>query len=41
MSYYERWISAIAATLLERGIVTSEELGRGIEAVMARAVVLP
>jgi hypothetical protein len=41
MSYYERWISAIAATLLERGVVTSEELGRGIEAVMAREAVLP
>src|SRR5262249_32071041 len=41
MSYYERWISAIAATLLERGIVTSEELGRGIEAVMTREAILP
>jgi Nitrile hydratase beta subunit len=41
MSYYERWISAIAATLLERGIITSEELGRGIEAVIAREAVLP
>jgi hypothetical protein len=41
MSYYERWISAIAATLLERGVITSEELGRGIEAVTAREAVLP
>jgi hypothetical protein len=41
MSYYERWVSAIAATLLERGVVTSEELGRAIEAVMARGAVLP
>jgi hypothetical protein len=41
MSYYERWISAIAATLLERGVITSEELARGIEAVMAREAVLP
>ncbi len=41
MSYYERWISAIAATLLERGVITSEELGRGIEATMRREEVLP
>jgi hypothetical protein len=41
MSYYERWISAIAATLLERGVITSEELARGIEAAMAREAVLP
>jgi hypothetical protein len=41
MSYYERWISAIAATLLERGVITSEELARGIEAVMAREAALP
>jgi hypothetical protein len=41
MSYYERWISAIAATLLERGVITSEELARGIEAIMAREAGLP
>lgn len=41
MSYYERWISAIASTLLERGVITSEELGRRIEDVMKRRGVLP
>jgi hypothetical protein len=41
MSYYERWITAIANTLLERGVITSEELGRGIEAVMTRKDPLP
>ncbi len=41
MSYYERWIAAIAATLLERGIITSEELGRGIEATIKSEQVLP
>jgi hypothetical protein len=41
MSYYERWVSAAANTLLERGIITSEELGRGIEAVMKREHLLP
>jgi hypothetical protein len=41
MSYYERWISAIANTLVERGVITSEELGRAIEAVLSREQVLP
>ena len=41
MSYYERWITAIANTLVERGIITSEELGRGIETVRQRESVLP
>ena len=33
MSYYERWIYAISQTLIQRGVVTIEELG----AHMARA----
>jgi hypothetical protein len=36
MSYYERWIAAITATLLERGVLTSDELGRKMEAVKRR-----
>lgn len=36
MSYYERWIAAITKVLLERGVITSDELGRRIEAVKAR-----
>lgn len=36
MSYYERWISAIANTLLQRGILTADELGRKIAEVQAR-----
>jgi hypothetical protein len=36
MSYYERWIAAITATLLERGAITSDELGRKMEAVKQR-----
>jgi hypothetical protein len=36
MSYYERWIAAITRVLLERGVITSDELGRRIEAVRAR-----
>ncbi len=38
MSYYERWIAAITKVLLERGVITSDELGRRIEAVKAREV---
>ncbi len=41
MTYYERWITAIANTLLDRGVITSEELARGIDAVMKRENVLP
>ncbi|MGA7328874.1 MAG: nitrile hydratase [Rhodomicrobium sp.] len=41
MSYYERWVAAIANTLLERGVITSEELGRRIEEVKIREEILP
>lgn len=37
MSYYERWIAAITKVLLERGVISSDELGRKIEAVKAGA----
>jgi hypothetical protein len=36
MSYYERWMAATAQLLLERGVITSDELGRKIEEVRAR-----
>lgn len=36
MSYYERWIHAIAQTLIQRGVISVDELGRKIEAVRAR-----
>ena len=35
MSYYERWIYAITQTLIQRGIVTIEELGAGIACAQA------
>jgi Nitrile hydratase beta subunit len=35
MSYYERWIYAITQTLLQRGVITVDELGRKIEAIQA------
>jgi len=28
MSYYERWISSITQTLIQRGIISIDELGR-------------
>jgi hypothetical protein len=36
MSYYERWISAIANTLLQRGVISTDELGRKMAEVVAR-----
>ena len=30
MSYYERWIYAVTQTLIQRGIITIDELGTGI-----------
>jgi hypothetical protein len=31
MTYYERWIYSITQTLIQRGIITIDELGTGIE----------
>jgi len=28
MTYYERWIHSVTQTLLQRGVITSDELGR-------------
>ena len=36
MTYYERWIFAIAQTLIQRGAITVDELGRKIETISAR-----
>lgn len=36
MTYYERWMAATAQLLLERGVITSDELGRKMEEVRAR-----
>ncbi|HEX7952578.1 MAG TPA: hypothetical protein VF523_05835 [Burkholderiales bacterium] len=30
MAYYERWIYAITQTLIQRGVITIDELGSGI-----------
>ena len=36
MSYYERWIASITATLIQRGVLTSDEIGRRMTEVEAR-----
>jgi hypothetical protein len=36
MSYYERWIHAIAQTLIQRGVITIEELGHKVAEVEGR-----
>ena len=36
MSYYERWIWAITQTLLQRGVVTADELGRRLAEIETR-----
>ncbi len=28
MSYYERWVTSITQTMIQRGVITTEELGR-------------
>ena len=35
MSYYERWIYSITQTLIQRGVITIDELGTGIEKAQA------
>ena len=37
MSYYERWITSITQTMIQRGVITTEELGRKMEQVSERA----
>ena len=36
LSYYERWIHSISQTLLQRGVITIDELGRKMTQVEAR-----
>ena len=36
LTYYERWIGSITNNLLEKGVVTVDELGRAMEAAQAR-----
>ncbi len=36
MAYYEKWIVSLTQTLIQRGVITTEELGRKMEEVKAR-----
>jgi hypothetical protein len=36
LTYYERWITSIANTLLQKGVFTADELGRKLAEVEAR-----
>jgi hypothetical protein len=37
LSYYERWIASITDVLLGKGVITSDELGRRMAEIEARA----
>ena len=36
MNYYDRWVSSITQTLIQRGVITTEELGRKMQEVQTR-----
>jgi hypothetical protein len=36
LSYYERWISSVSNLLIEKGVITVDELGRAMEDARAR-----
>ena len=36
MTYYERWIHSISETLIQRGVITIDELGRKMAQIEAR-----
>jgi Nitrile hydratase beta subunit len=36
MSYYERWMHSVAQTMIQRGVVSVDELGRKIAEVQGR-----
>ena len=36
LSYYEKWISSLAQTLIQRGVISTDELGRKMEEVEMR-----
>ena len=38
MSYYERWVTSITQTMIQRGVITTEELGRKMEEIGKRDV---
>ena len=36
LSYYDKWIASLTQTLIQRGVITTEELGRKMEQVKKR-----
>jgi Nitrile hydratase beta subunit len=36
MSYYERWVTSITQTMIQRGVITTDELGRKMEQIEKR-----
>ena len=36
MSYYDKWLVALTQALIQRGVITTDELGRKMEQVRAR-----
>lgn len=36
MSYYERWVTSITQTMIQRGIITTDELGHKMEEIRKR-----
>jgi hypothetical protein len=36
MSYYERWVTSITQSMIQRGVITTEELGRKMEEIRKR-----
>ena len=37
MNYYERWVTSLTQTMLQRGLITTDDLTRKMEEVAARA----
>jgi hypothetical protein len=36
LSYYEKWITSLTQTLIQRGVITTDELGRKMQEVEKR-----
>jgi hypothetical protein len=41
LAYYERWVTSITNHLLQKGVITADELGRKLAEVGAREGLLP
>jgi hypothetical protein len=35
-TYYERWVTSITQTMIQRGVITTDELGRKMEQIQRR-----